>query len=197
MADDLNVKNRILDGTRELFFKYGYSRITMDDVASSIGISKKTLYKYFRSKEDLIREAILNLMQEVMLNITGIIHNTETEYLERLKQFMMFFGNFTAKISIQPLQDLQREVPHIYSEFESAREKFILANFRDFFQEGVQKGLIRNDINQEIILLIFINIVQAVINPKVLSEMPFTVKDAFDAIIKVIYNGILTTDQKI
>lgn len=196
MTDDLNIKKRILDEARELFFKFGYSRITMDELASSIGISKKTLYKHFRSKEDLIKGAITGLMQEAMANMAGIIHNPEIEYLEKLKQLILFIGNLAAKIGTEPLQDLQREVPHIWSEFEAAREKFILANFRDFIREGVQKGIIRNDVNQEIILLIFVNIVRTIINPKILSEMPFTLKEAFNAIIKVIYNGILTVDFK-
>lgn len=195
MTDDLHVKRRILDVTRELFFKYGYSRITMDDLASNIGISKKTLYKHFRSKEDLIREVLLDLMQEMMRKITGIIHNPETEYLEKLKQLIIFIGDLAAKVS-QPFLELQKELPHLWSELDRAREKFILDNFRVFFQEGVEKGLIRNDVNLELILLIFINSVRTIISPKALSEVPFAVKDAVDGIIKVIYNGILTADYR-
>lgn len=197
MADEVDIKKRILDEARQLLFKYGYSKITMDDLTSSIGISKKTLYKHFRSKEDLFKASIMMLMQEIMGNITDIIHNPETEYLEKLKQLIMFIGTFAAKIGTLPFQDLQKEVPHLFSEFDAAREKFILVNFRDFFQEGIQKGIIRNDVNMEIILLIFVNAIRGVINPKTLSELPFTVKDAFNGIIKVIYNGILTEDHKI
>jgi AcrR family transcriptional regulator len=167
----------------------------MDELASSIGVSKKTLYKYFHSKEDLVKEVIMDLMQEMMRNIRSLIHNPETEYLEKLKQLIIFIGNLAAKVS-QPFLDLQKEFPHLWSEFDEAREKFILSNFRSFFQEGVQKGLIRNDVNQEIILLIFVNSIRAIINPKTLSEVPFAFKDVADGIIKVIFNGILTADYR-
>jgi len=194
---DLEMKKRILDKAGEQFLKFGYTRITMDDLASSIGISKKTLYKHFRSKEELIATFIKSLMQEIMKNITNIIHNPETEYLVKLKQLIIFLGNFAAKIGLLPFQELQKAVPHLYQEFDAIREKFILANFRGFFQEGIQKGVIRKDVDLEIILLVFVNSIRGVINPKALAELPFTVKDAFDGIIKVIYNGILTEGHKI
>lgn len=196
LADELNIQKRILNEAREQFFKFGYSRITMDDLASSIGISKKTLYKHFRSKEELIKAAIGDLMQQAFQYIAGTIHNPDIEYLERLKLLIMFIGNLAAKIGTEPVQDLQREVPHIWNEFQEKRERFMLAHFREFIREGVEKGIIRSDVNQEIILLIFVNSVRTVITPKVISEMPLSLKEVFDAIIKVIYNGILTVDYK-
>lgn len=194
MAGELNVQKRILDEAGAQFFKFGYSRITMDSIARSIGISKKTLYKHFRSKEDLIKAAIAGMMQEAMRNIAGIIHNPEVPYLERLKQLIIFIGNLAARIGTEPVREMQKEAPHIWAEFETMREKFILAHFREFFGEGIQKGIIRNDINREIILLVFVSSVRTIINPKTISEMPFSVQEAFDAIVKVIYNGILTVD---
>ena len=196
MADDLNIQRRILDEAREQFFMFGYSRITMDDLASSIGISKKTLYKHFRSKEELVKAAIAGLMEEAFQYIAGIIHNPDIEFLERLKRLILFIGNLAARIGTEPVRDLEREMPHIWNEFQELRERFILVHFRDFIREGVEKGIIRNDVNQEIILLIFVNSVRTIITPKVISEMPFSVKEAFDAIIKVIYNGILTVDYQ-
>lgn len=168
----------------------------MDDLASNIGISKKTLYKNFRSKEDLLKAAITGLMQEAMQHIAGIIHNSDIEYLDRLKQLIIFIGNLAARIGTEPVREMQKEVPHLWAEFEALREKFILAHFREFIGEGVEKGIIRNDVNQEIILLIFVNSVRSIMNPKIIAEMPFSLQEAFNAIIQVIYNGILTVDYQ-
>jgi AcrR family transcriptional regulator len=197
VADDQNIQKRILDEAREQFFKFGYSRITMDDLASSLGISKKTLYKHFRSKEELIKAAIAGLMQEAFQYIAGTIHNPDIEFLERLKLLIVFIGNLATRVGTETVRELEREVPHVWNEFQELREKFILAHFRDFIREGVEKGMIRNDVNQEIILLIFVNSIKTIITPKVITEMPFSLKEAFDAIIKVIYNGILTEDYRL
>ena len=54
----LKLKDRILTRAEEMFLKSGYSKVTMDEIASNLGMSKKTLYKYFSSKEELVKEII-------------------------------------------------------------------------------------------------------------------------------------------
>ena len=48
------MEDRILDGWNRLLARYGYRKLTMDDLASEVGIGKGTIYLYFRSKEDLV-----------------------------------------------------------------------------------------------------------------------------------------------
>ncbi len=54
MTDDIEIKDRILSRAEEMFLKFGYSKVTMDEIAANIGMSKKTLYKFFPSKEELV-----------------------------------------------------------------------------------------------------------------------------------------------
>ena len=51
-------KEYILKQIRELYLKFGIKSVTMDDVASEFGISKKTLYQYFEDKADLVQQVI-------------------------------------------------------------------------------------------------------------------------------------------
>ena len=65
MNEDL--KNILLK-VRELYMKYGIKSITMDDVASEIGISKKTLYQFVTDKDELVGKIIDH---EIILTAAG------------------------------------------------------------------------------------------------------------------------------
>ncbi|MFN5112767.1 MAG: TetR/AcrR family transcriptional regulator, partial [Ignavibacteria bacterium] len=52
------IRERLLSIAMQEFMQFGFSRISMDDLAERVGMSKKTLYKYFQSKEVLVREVI-------------------------------------------------------------------------------------------------------------------------------------------
>ena len=63
----MEVKNRIIEESRKLFFKYGMKRVTMDDVSKNLSMSKKTLYQYFSDKDELVEEVTkVHLKQEEM-----------------------------------------------------------------------------------------------------------------------------------
>ncbi len=50
------MKEVILKKTGDIFLKLGFKSVTMDDIASELGVSKKTIYKYFKNKEELVHE---------------------------------------------------------------------------------------------------------------------------------------------
>lgn len=62
----------ILDATTQLFASKGFDLMTMDDVALAVGISKPSLYKHFKSKEDLAGAAMLRLLQEAETFLDGL-----------------------------------------------------------------------------------------------------------------------------
>ncbi|MEI8297802.1 MAG: TetR/AcrR family transcriptional regulator [Pseudomonadota bacterium] len=59
-------ENAILDATTKLLAAKGFDLITMDDVAAEVGLSKPSLYKHFKSKEDLVTEAMIRLVDEAL-----------------------------------------------------------------------------------------------------------------------------------
>src|SRR3954464_10578935 len=49
-------QEKILKTSLALFFKYGIKHITMDDIAKELGMSKKTIYQFFKEKDDLVNQ---------------------------------------------------------------------------------------------------------------------------------------------
>ena len=71
-------KEQIIEVARELFHKYGFKKVSMDEIAKSANVTKKTIYSYFKSKEELLEYFI----QEEILNMKKIVENVERKNLD-------------------------------------------------------------------------------------------------------------------
>src|SRR5579872_1064742 len=60
----MDVKERILAKAADLFIRYGIRSITMDEIASQLGISKKTIYQFFTDKDDMVAAVIEKEIQK-------------------------------------------------------------------------------------------------------------------------------------
>src|SRR5580765_1089282 len=52
--EEIDTKEKILQGAEDLFVKYGIRSISMDDIAKHLSVSKKTLYQHFVDKDELV-----------------------------------------------------------------------------------------------------------------------------------------------
>lgn len=69
---------QILNAAKNLFTNYGFKKVSMDEIASEAGVSKKTVYTYFSSKEELLKYCI----KEELQNMRKIIENVESKKLD-------------------------------------------------------------------------------------------------------------------
>ena len=83
-------KRRILEFVMMKFFKDGFYKTTVAELASELRISKKTIYKYFSSKEELLDEVINTLMRTGKTNVDGI-SNGDGDALLKLIKLKGFF----------------------------------------------------------------------------------------------------------
>lgn len=70
-------EEQIIEATRQLFTTYGYKRVSMDEIAKQANVTKKTIYSYFKSKEDLLKYFI----NDEIKKMKTIIENTENKDL--------------------------------------------------------------------------------------------------------------------
>jgi len=75
-ADRENMEDRIIDGWDRLLARYGYRKLTMDDLASEVGIGKGTIYLYFRSKEDLVYSHIDRVVRHLIERLKRVLRST-------------------------------------------------------------------------------------------------------------------------
>lgn len=192
MHEENEVKERILRQAEQLFIQFGYSKVTMDEIAASLGMSKKTLYKFFPGKEALVKEMITSMKCSIDEHIDSVWNNEKMDFMDKLKSVMNFIGKQTTKLQGPLLEDLHKNIPEVWKEIHDFRKANAVGRFTAFINEGIKTGVFREDIDRELIVLFYLHAIQGLINPETLSQLPYSANQVFDAIIRIIFEGILT-----
>jgi len=196
MSTELEIKNRIMESATEMFLKSGISKVTMEEISDELAMSKKTIYKFFASKEILIHEILESKKRDTNMQCQLLLRDENMDFVEKLKKIMTFIGLQYSKWSPQFVEDMRKNMPEIWKDLSEWRQKTIMKDFGDLVHEGVQKRVFRNDVNESIFVLIYLGAIQFIVNPIVLSQFSFSASDAFDTIIKVIYEGMFTEEAR-
>jgi len=138
-------KSIIIDRSVGLFFKHGIQAITMDDIAENCGISKKTIYKYFENKEDLLRQVIKYKTDELEIYLATL----KDEGNDALHELVLFFNKFNAiSSSIYPTfgLDLKKFYSSAFIELLKFKHATIIPFIQDNVEKGIKEGLYKQDI---------------------------------------------------
>lgn len=142
------MRNKIISKASEMFLKIGFKSITMDDIAGEMGISKKTIYKYFSNKEILIEETTTIIHLEIKETIDNIISENYNAIKENFEIRKMFREMFKSSDS-SPMYQLKKYYPEIYERIISRGIDGWNSTFRQNIKKGIQQGLYRENINIE------------------------------------------------
>jgi len=139
-------KVNIINTSWALFFQYGIKSVTMDDIASKMGISKKTLYQFFSNKNELINQVCkweINNPKFSFKSNQIIKLNALDQYFE----FFKFVNTILPQTSDSLDYDLKKYYPEIWREFKNAKIKKFHREILYNLQKGINEGLYRPELN--------------------------------------------------
>jgi AcrR family transcriptional regulator len=183
---------RIVAAARRHFFAHGFRNVTMDDLAAELGMSKKTLYASFRSKEALLEAVLKDKFQSVAADLERLAEKTEGDALENLKRLLACLQHHTAEIQPPFVRDIRRSAPQLFGLIERRRRDLIRRYFGRFFAEARERGVVRRDIRIDVIIEILLGATEAVVNPQKLAELRLSPNEAYMDVINVVLKGIVT-----
>ena len=186
------LRARILGAGKELFLSRGFVRVTADEIAAQIGISKATLYKEFESKEEILRAVVRDFMNEIIGRVEALIHDDTMSFVERLVALFAFVGGRISQFGPLLVRDLQKSAPLVWKEIDDFRRDKILTNFKIILAAGHKQGLFRGDIDMDLLLRMFLKLVEEFVNPAEILRSGRTPAETFESVIKVFFQGILT-----
>ncbi len=192
----METKNRIIEEARGQFMKYGYSRMRMDDLAYSLGMSKKTLYQYFTSKEDLCAAVTQHIFTNHQCGIVTIIADDSLDFIAKLRKIAVFISTNAMQITADVLMDFKRNVPHIWQDVEEFRKKSIHTEFKSLLEKGKTEKVFRADVNVEIVISLYYGAMNYVINPDNLQNAAYSPQEAFNTIFRIFMEGMMTEDAR-
>lgn len=188
-------KDKILNAACEIFFSRGFYKIPVDEIAASLKMSKKTIYKHFATKNDLVREVAHLFLYTLSTNISGILKN-DYNAVEKLFYIFRYLGNALLNVHEQWFSDVQNHFPEIWIEIEEFRTKYMTMNLSKIIKQGKEEEYVVN-LPSIIIINIFLTSIRGIVNPQFIMHNKIPAVIALESTLSVLMSGILTPKGKI
>jgi AcrR family transcriptional regulator len=191
MSEDDITKEKIFSAGQDRFWKEGFSRISVDEITTDLAMSKKTFYKYYSSKEDLVRQIMERFMGNVRTNVERILLSDKNA-VEKLSEVITMIGNNAGRLTPTFGQDIKRRIPALWKHIEEFRRQRISDVFARLIKQGIDEGTIRADMNPRVFLLSVLGSIDRIMQPDVLVHESFSISDALHEILNIFFRGGLT-----
>lgn len=142
-------QERIKLKAQELFRVYGIKAVTMDEISTQLGISKKTLYQSFKNKNDLVDNVIIDILDQTKTSCGQCRHSAENAVHE-LFSALKVMDEVMATANPTILFDLERWYPKTYKRFQEYKNDFLYNLIYENIVWGKRDGLYREDIDEEL-----------------------------------------------
>lgn len=150
------MKEKIITSSAELFLSYGFKSVTMDEIASKIGISKKTIYQHFTNKTKLVEATTLRMFETISHGIDGICA-LEKNPIEEIYDIKRFVSEHLKGEKSSPQYQLQKYYPKIFSTLKKKQFDVMYHCVKTNLDRGIALGIYRDTINVDFITRIYFN----------------------------------------
>ncbi|AYB40906.1 TetR/AcrR family transcriptional regulator [Brevibacillus laterosporus] len=187
------MQERIAMCVKEEIKQYGI-KFTMANVAQLAGISTKTLYGIFVSKEELLAYIIQQDMQHYFDKETEILQNKQLGPIEKLKQLFLVIPSELITFDLRFLAELKRFYPDQWQIFNTLMHEG-WDNISRFMEEGIAEGIFR-PVNVKVFIQMFIGSLQQMTYQSPLTQQQMTVQEALEAIMDIMVEGVRNKESE-
>ncbi|MBF9142765.1 TetR/AcrR family transcriptional regulator [Hymenobacter properus] len=146
----MEIKDRILNHAQKLFLRNGIKSVSMDDIAADMAMSKKTLYKWFENKDQIVMAGITNHLNGVQGECAGVASKA-TNAIEEMLMLAKWADEQFADIHPSIFNDMKKYHPAAWELFRAHKNTFILAQIIQNLRRGMAEGLFRPDLDVEVL----------------------------------------------
>jgi AcrR family transcriptional regulator len=186
------VRARILHTAEDHFLTHGFSRITMDDLAAHLGMSKKTLYQHFPGKQALLDAVLEDRLARIGAELRTLTDEENLEHTARLGAVLQALSRHLAEVKEPFLYDIKRFAPESFRKITEFRQQAIPRYCGQLLREGKRQGMIRNDLDDRLVIELLLGAIQTIIQPDVLTRLGLSARTVFGTILSMVMEGLLT-----
>ena len=190
---DEGVRERILEAAEAGFHRHGLARVSMDDLAADLGMSKKTIYKYFPSRSALRASFVRRTMRRIESGVASVTDADGTP-LEKVTGVLGVVGSQILRFNREMAADVARLEPALWKEVVRFRRGMLTRRILPLLRDAKEAGMMRPDLRPELFFLILLHAVEGIINPEALAEQSFSAGEAFAGIYHILFRGALTPE---
>ena len=184
-GDDL--RETILEGTLQVFNKSGL-KFTMDDIASLLKISKKTIYTVFHDKEELFLAMVDYLFDHIKESERKVVENEALSTAEKVRAILSVLPEGYKDVDFRQLYMLKDKYPKIYKQVELRLETGWEATI-ELIEQGMREGCIRR-VSIPILKMMLEAALEQFFQRDILIRNGIAYQEALDEVVSILTEGI-------
>ena len=187
----MSARERIIEESTNLFVQYGVKSVRMDDIASRLGISKRTIYELFGDRESLIIACVRHFHSR-----QAAIHESRlADARNVIEEFVLLLDDWEAMVAanLNFMNDLERFYPAIYNRIKDERNREGRDRLKRKLREGIEEGLFFRGIHLDFAAAALIASISTIFTmPSAYDSVHVPMSDAFKYITMCFFRGIAT-----
>jgi len=191
--EEEDIKQKIFEKFNALSIKMGFKKVTVEMLAKECGISKKTIYRHFKSKDEIIQTYATNIIQHINYEFVRI----QKDYSDPKEILYKFFDIIFQIISNIPedtiMQDARKFYPDIENKIIFLREEYSKI-FLKTIKRGIKEGVFKN-INPHFIEGMYLGSVNYIFSPTFMSQKKLSVKETITSFKIMLFSGLLNENS--
>ncbi len=185
------IKEKILEQAHSMFMRYGIRSVTMDDIAKELGMSKKTIYQYFKDKHDLVNLFVLRLNQSEH-QIIKTIEADAKDAIGFVFKVSSYFNNLYSNSNPAVVYDLEKYYPEarkIQQNFDEDVKNQVLQRNIEW---GIKDEFYRKELDVEFVSLLWMRMIEWACDEKAFPPDRFNLWETHHKIIDFMMRGLVT-----
>ncbi len=185
------MKEKIIIKSTEMFLSLGFKSVTMDDIASEMGISKKTIYVHFPNKTKLVESVTMHMFNNIACGVEGVCTLNKNP-IEEIYDIKNLIRDHLKGEKTSPQHQLQKYYPKIFGSLKEKQFKIMNECVTDNLTRGIELGIYRSNLNIEFIARIYFNNMVGLKDQKLFPLKHFSMNELLENFLEYHIRGICT-----
>ncbi len=161
----MDQQTRIVNKAHELFLRYGIRSVSMDEVATQLGMSKKTIYQFYADKDGLVSD-VIDIEIEKSQSCCTDQHKKSENAIHEIFMAVDMLHDTLHKMNPAVIFDMEKYHPKAFLKYTTYKNKFLFSIIRDNMERGKKEDLYRTEIDAEVMARFRLASVFLVLNPE-------------------------------
>ncbi|MEE1885915.1 TetR/AcrR family transcriptional regulator [Pedobacter flavus] len=189
------MEQKILNKSRQLFYTYGIKNITMEDISKNLGISKKTIYKYYKNKNAIVHSVVEELLKESAISMNAITDKS-TDVVEEVYSQMYNMGNQVQLIKLSFFLEIEKSYPELMEKIAKYKAEILSEKIKSNLRRGKESGVYRAELDLEEVALIRLGLIENSFTNNTFLSAGWHTKDILITLTNFYLHGITNQQGK-
>jgi AcrR family transcriptional regulator len=185
------MKEKILHKASEMFLNLGFKSVTMDDIASELGMSKKTIYSHFPTKLKLVQATTFFVLENVNEAICSIL-SADLNPIKEVFTIKSIINNQLKNEKSSPHYQLQKYYPKIFKQLKDKQFESVNECVVNNLKRGIEQGYYRKEINIDLITRFYFSGNMSLTNYDIFPLNSYAMSELKDAFLEYHIRAIAT-----